>query len=116
MRGAVPVALALGALAGGALVAPWGVPGHAQTGNFQPGANPISNQAWSATLLTGSTTNIQVTRALFIGAASACNITVTPNGTSTALTLTNVQPGEILPIQIINFSASSTCTSVVALY
>jgi hypothetical protein len=116
MRGAVPVALALGALAGGALVAPWGVPGHAQTGTFNPGANPVSNQAWSFTPLTGSSTNIQVTRGLYIGAVSACNITVTPNGSSTAVTFTNVQPGEILPIQIINFGASSTCTSVVGLY
>jgi len=118
MRGvAFSAAFALGALAGAALVAPWGDPGHAQTGQFNPGANPISNQAWSAVAITPGTTNIPVTRAIWgNGGASACTLTFTPNGTTTAVSLGNVQPGEILPVQAINISNSSTCTSIVGFY
>ena len=79
MRGFSPRLLFLGALAG-AYSYPLVGAGHAQTGMFQPGANPISNQAWTIVAVTPGATNIPVTRALFNGNSTACNIAVTPNG------------------------------------
>jgi hypothetical protein len=101
-------ALAFGALVGGILVAPWNAPGHAQTGSFQPGANPVSNQPWDEAVITVGTA-FPVTRAIYNGNATACNITVTTNG-GHSIQHQNVQPGEYLLGQFTLVSAS-TCSA-----
>lgn len=88
----------------------------AQDSTFRPGQNPVSNQAWSAVAITPSSASIAVTRAIYNGAAAACNIVITPNGTTTQVTFQNVQPGEILPVQAIVVASSTTCTNLLALY
>jgi hypothetical protein len=88
----------------------------AQTGPFNPAGNPQSNQAWNSVAVTPAATPIPVTRALYNGNATACSITITPNGSSTQVTFQNVQPGELLPIQAVVVAASTTCGSLIALY
>jgi hypothetical protein len=86
--------------------------------NPPKGADTL-NQGIQARLLTKSdTTVIQKTRGLFIGDAAACNLTVRFVGDTVAqaVALNNVQPGELLPIQIIQLMAATTCTTVVAIY
>lgn len=57
------------------------------------------------------------TSALYMGAAAACNITMKLNGDATAVLFSNVQPGEILPVQALLIQATgTTCTAIVALY
>jgi hypothetical protein len=90
---------------------------YSQTGPFQPGANPVSNQAWSAVAVTpNDSTIIAPTRALYNGASPACTIVVTTNGASVSVTFQNVQPGEIIPVQAIKVGSGSTCTGIIALY
>jgi hypothetical protein len=103
------VALAL-ILAG---YAAWG-----QAQNFQPGANPVSNQGYSSAAVTPSdTANIAVTRALYVGNASACNINMQLNGDTAARVWVNVQPGEIIPVQAIAVkNTSTTCGNILAIY
>jgi archaellum component FlaF (FlaF/FlaG flagellin family) len=88
----------------------------AQTGPFQPGSNPSSNQAWNSVAVTPAATPIPVTRALYNGNPTACTIVITPNGSTTQVSFLNVQPGELLPVQATVVAASSTCGSIVALY
>lgn len=103
----------------GAAVASW-----AQSGPFTPTGGPgnaTQNQAYSAVAVTPSNTaKFAPTRALYIAGtsgAAACNIVVLLNGASSNVTFTNVQPGEILPVQaILIASSSTTCASTLALY
>jgi len=92
-------------------------PGHAQSRPFQPGENPVSNQAWNS-IAVGSLPYVPTspTRAVYNGAAAACNIVIIPNGSSSAVTFQNVQPGEFLPVQATQITAASTCTNMVALF
>lgn len=83
-----------------------------------PQGQPVLNQGYELRAVTPSdTATILVTRALYIGNSSACNIAVVGNGDSTAVTLSNVQPGEILPLQVTKvMSTNTTCTGTVAIY
>lgn len=83
-----------------------------------PSGQQVLNQGIGARLLTKSnTTQVLVTRALYIGDAAACDVAVILNGDTSAVTFTNVQPGAFLPLQIIKLMSTNTsCTSVVALY
>lgn len=94
------------------------LPTWSQDATFRPGANPISNQGYNSVAITPSdTTQIGPTRALFMGAAAACTITIVPNGSSTAVAFANVQPGEILPVQAsLVKNTGTTCTGIVAIY
>lgn len=89
-----------------------------QTGQFNPAAAPVSNQAWNAVAVTPGSQSIPPTRAIYNGGSAACAIVVQPNGASSGTTVTfaNVQPGEILPVQATAITGSTTCTGVVALY
>lgn len=78
---------------------------HSQSNRFQPGANPVSNQPWDEAVITVGTP-FQVTRAIYNGNATACNITVTTNA-GTSIQHQNVQPGEYLIGQFTLVSASS---------
>ena len=91
---------------------------HSQSNALNPGANPISNQAWSSSAVTPSNTTIlNPTRALYAnGGASACTIVGRLSGDAGLQSYQNVQPGEILPFQFIQVGASSTCTNIIALY
>jgi hypothetical protein len=79
------------------------------------------NQARSGIAVTASdSTDLtpKPTRAIFIGGSAACNIAVrmADDGT-TAVTLANVQPGQVLPIQVNRvMSTNTTCTGIVAFY
>jgi hypothetical protein len=79
----------------------------AQSGRFQPGANPMSNQGFDAAVITVATP-FQVSRAIYNGNATACNFTATMNG-GTSVQFQNNQPGTYNPIQATNVTAS-TCT------
>ena len=94
----------------------WCGAAHGQTGQFNPGANPISNQAWNFNAVTVGAVH-SPTRAIYNGNGSSCAITVQPNGAAAGSTVTfaNVQPGEILPIQELAVTAT-TCSNVVELY
>ena len=72
-----------------------------------PNINPVSNQGWTAAVITVGTT-YQTSRAVYNGNATACNITFTMNGNTASVLFQNVQSGQILPIQTINVSAT-TC-------
>jgi len=90
------------------------LPAWAQSQAFQPGAGPVSNQAWNAAAIVVATPFAQVSRAIYNGNASACNITVTMNG-GTSVQFQNVGAGQILPIQATVVSASS-CSNLLVLY
>lgn len=81
----------------------------AQSSPFQPGANPVSNQGYDAAVITVGTA-FNVTRAIYNGNATACNITMTTNKGTASIQFQNVQPGEFLPVQATLVSAS-TCTA-----
>jgi len=78
----------------------------------------VRNNGWRSAAVTPSdSTKITVTSALFVGAAAACNINMLLNGDTVAVLWSNVQPGEILPVQaVLVKSSSTTCTGIVALY
>jgi hypothetical protein len=84
----------------------------AQTGKFQPGANPMSNQGYDAAVITVATP-FQVTRAIYNGNATACNFTATMNGGS-SVQFQNNQPGTYNPIQVTNITVT-TCAAGVLL-
>ena len=95
------------ALAALLLAASWCVV-RAQSVPFQPGANPVSNQGYDAASITVGTA-FNVTRAIYNGNGTACNITLTTNK-GTSVQFQNVQPGQFLPVQATVVSAS-TCTA-----
>ena len=83
-----------------------------------PSGGAVLNQGLAARLLTKSdTAYVMKTRGLFIGDATACNIALVFNADTAPVTFLNVQSGAVYPFQIVKLmSASTTCTSVVALY
>jgi hypothetical protein len=87
----------------------------AQSGKFQPGANPMSNQGYDAAVITVATP-FQVSRAIYNGNATACNFTATMSGGG-SVQFQNNQPGTYNPIQATNISASScTAGTLIAIY
>jgi len=91
---------------------------HSQTGPFNPGAASVSNQAWNSIVVNPSDqASIPPTRAIYNGNSTACTVTIVPNGGSTPIAFSNVQPGEFLPVQAIFIKATgTTCSGLVALY
>jgi len=78
---------------------------------------PVINQAAQGVAVTPSdTTVLSLTKALYNGGGTQCAIAVLFSGSSTTVTFSNVQPGEILPYQVVRVMAATTCTGVVALY
>lgn len=89
----------------------------AQTTTFKPGGNSVVNQGYAALAITpNDTVKFAVTRGIFNGNATACNIVAQLNGDSTTHTFNNVQSGQILPIQAVLVTTSSSCTNMIALY
>jgi hypothetical protein len=71
----------------------------------------------SATITPSDTTVIVGTRALYNGTATACNIAVKLTKDTTAVTFSNVQPGEFMPLQaVVIMNTNTTCTSIVAVW
>ena len=95
----------------------WGAAAWAQSHAFQAGENPVSNQAYDGiAVIASDTTVIPVTRALWNGNATACNIAVKSNAGHT-VTYANVPSGSYLLVQAIQvLSTGTTCSSIVALY
>lgn len=110
MRSLLPIAL-LGMLAGSA----W-----AQTA---PTGSPSLNQGISARAVVKSdTTILPGTRGLYVGDAAACNLALVfkadnTTGAGVAVTFSNVQPGSLLPFQVVKvMSTNTSCALVIALY
>lgn len=88
----------------------------------KPTGDGTLNQAISARTVTKSdATILPGTRGLYVGDAAACALSVVlqadnATGAGVAVTLSNVQPGSFLPLQVAKVMAATTCTSVVALY
>lgn len=77
----------------------------------------VLNQAQKTVTVTPGATVLPPTRAVQIGSATACNISMQLLGDSSATTWTNVQPGAILPVQATVIpAAGTTCTPILALY
>lgn len=77
------------------------------------------NQGLKAAVVTpnDTTTFLPVTRAVFIGNATACNIAVLMANDTVAVTFLNVQSGQFLPLQVKKVMATNTtCSNIVALY
>lgn len=89
----------------------------AQTGPFNPGANPISNQSPVCSVATVSQSH-GPTRAVYNNASSACAITMQMNGAAAGTTVQfqNVQPGEILPVQETSITATSCSPNPIECY
>jgi hypothetical protein len=80
--------------------------------------NQVWNQAdWIVSAGGGSDTiTYSGATAIQNGAAAACSIAVIPIAQSTATTLTNVQPGEIVPVAVSKvMQTNTTCTPVFVL-
>lgn len=84
---------------------------------FNP-PNPVTNQATSQRTITPSdTVTILVPKAIVNGGAAACNIAMKLVNDTSAITWTNVQAGQILPVMpILILSTGTTCTPILALY
>lgn len=112
MRSWIPIAL-LGALA---------VCGPAWGQATPPTGSPTLNQAISARAVVKSdATILPATRGLYVGDAAACSLAVVfradnATGAGTAVTFGSVNPGSLLPFQVVKVMAATTCTSVLALY
>jgi hypothetical protein len=81
------------------------------------------NQAISARAVTKSdATLLPGTRGLYVGDATPCNLALVfkadnATGAGVAVTVSNVQPGSLLPFQVAKvMSTNTTCSSVLALY
>lgn len=83
-----------------------------------PSGQSVLNQGYQARRLTKSdTTAVPVTRGIFIGDGTACDVALLFNGDTSPVTFPNVQSGAIYPFSIIKLmSANTTCTVVNALY
>ena len=88
----------------------------------QFGANvqPVLNQGFQAVAVTPADNAVLArtpTRALFIGAAAACNIALILQGDSAAVTWSNVQSGQFLPLEVqVVMATNTTCTNIIAIY
>jgi hypothetical protein len=92
---------------------------HAQAPPAPPGGQPVFNQALSARAVTPSNTvNLaSITRGIFIGDATACDVALIFQRDTAAVTFTNVQSGAIYPFSVYRvMSTGTTCVTVVALY
>ena len=76
----------------------------------------VRNNGYRSAAITPSNTPITATSAIYNGNSVACNITMQLNGDSSTIVWQNVQPGEILPVQAVLITASTTCANLVALY
>lgn len=79
----------------------------------------VSNQARKAAVVTPSDSTVidPPTNAIFISNATACNIAVKLADDTAAVTLSNAQVGQLLPIQAKAIMATGTsCTGIIALY
>jgi hypothetical protein len=75
------------------------------------------NQASKFRAVTKSdTATIPPTRGLQIGDATACNLSIVGAQDTAAVTISNVQSGQILPFSVTQVKAATTCSTVVALY
>lgn len=75
------------------------------------------NQAQKTVTITPGATVLPPTRAVQIGSAAACNISMQLLSDTSPTTWTNVQPGTILPVQATLIpAAGTTCTPILALY
>ena len=90
----------------------------AQSQPFQPNNDPVVNQGYSSAAITPSdTVNIKVTRAIYNGNATACNIAMQLNGDTASVVWSNVPSGAILPVQaVLVKSTLTTCGTLVAIY
>jgi hypothetical protein len=107
----LPAAMVLAFLMGNALAAnDWDILGKLM--------QPVFNQGVGLVALTKSDTTLLVkVRALYIGDATACNVALELQNDTAAVTLTNVQPGEVLPLSAIRLmSTNTTCAAVVGIY
>ncbi len=93
----------------------WCVAAWAQSQPFQPGANPVSNQGYDAAVIVANS-GFTVTRAIYNGSATACNITLTTSR-GNSIQFQNVQSGSFLPVQA-TIVTSTTCTvgALLAIY
>jgi hypothetical protein len=94
-------------------------PAWSQTSKFPGGGGQaVSNQGYSSAAITPSdSVQIQATRAIYNGNATACIISMQLNGDTAPVTWNNVQPGQILPVQAILVRATTTtCTGLIAIY
>ncbi len=77
-----------------------------------------NNGSTSAAITPADATNLTggVTRAIFNGTATACNINMKLQGDTAAVVWNNVQSGQILPVKALQiYSTSTTCTNLVAI-
>ena len=118
----LPIALMLWALIG------WAILAHAQTTPAPPipSSNPspptwVENQAVHAVAITPSSALFTPTKGIFTagtsgGAACVLHALLSSTG-DTAQTYTNVQPGGLLPLVVIQIlSDTTTCTGIIGLY
>jgi hypothetical protein len=79
----------------------------------------VFNQGLGSGAITPSDSTVlnPMTRALYIGNATACNIAVKLQNDSAAVTFLNVQVGQILPFRVKAVMATNTtCTNTIAIY
>lgn len=79
----------------------------------------VSNQARKAAVITKSDSTVldPPTNALFVADGAACNLAVKLIDDTAAVTLANVQIGQIIPVAAKSvMSTNTTCTSIIALY
>lgn len=77
------------------------------------------NQGLKAAVVVPSDTTVftPITRALYVGQATACNVAVLMANDTVAVTFLNVQPGQFLPLQVKKVMATNTtCVNLVALF
>jgi hypothetical protein len=89
--------------------------GHVDAQNQASQISNVRNNGYRSAAIAASANPIIPTSAIFNGSAAACSITMQLNGDTAAATWSNVQPGEILPVQALIVS-STTCTGLIALY
>ncbi len=92
---------------------------HAQRPPGPPTGQAVFNQAISARAVSLSdTVNLtSMTRGIFIGDATACNVALIFSSDTAAVTFTNVQSGTVYPFSVYRvMSTNTTCVAVVALY
>lgn len=96
-------------------------PCFAQTTQFQPGADPVSNQAYYGVAISPSNSaTFAPTRGIMTngdGAGNSCALNVVFNGKSTTVLMNGIQIGYPYPFQITAVkSTSTTCTGITVFY
>jgi len=93
------------------------LPGVALAQSPPQGSLTLNQCSQFRALTKSDTTTITPTRGLQIGDAAACNIAVIGAKDSAAVTMNNVQSGQILPFSITKLmSTNTTCAAVTACY